>query len=299
MSIQRQRTVFKHLRTVKLFGAIVSLLALSIQPMTAHANQSPGSCNSNNLDLTLTKNKTIVRTGDVITYSVYVANVDGTSSVACDITDATVTITLPATNGTPTGSTVTLTSGTDYLAGTTSTLVGSTNYTVNVTPGVADVVAQADISGTLHDAPVNHTAEISKTVGSDVTQPHLSVTVTPSPTDPLVNAPVEYTYNVTNDSTTNAPIGSVSVTDNRCSTPTLQGGDVNSNSILDVGETWMYTCQTSFLTPGTVRSTITVSGIDTADNLPIDPVATTASVIIVSGLPGLPRTGVVHEASAR
>jgi uncharacterized repeat protein (TIGR01451 family) len=300
MNIQNQRTVFRQLRASTIFSAIISLLALSLQPMTAGADQSPGTCNSNNLDLTLTKNKTVVRPGDVITYSVYVANINRTSSVACDITGATVTVTLPAANGTPTGPTVTLTSGTDYLAGTTATLVGSTNYTVNVAPGVADVVAQAAIAGTLHDAPVNHAAEITKTVGSDVTQPHLTVTATPDQPEVITNTPVEYTYTVTNDSTTNAPLQPVSLTDNRCSPVILQGGDTNSNNTLDVGETWTYSCQTSFLTPGTFQNIVTVNGIDTADGLAIDPVSTTASIRIIDGLPGLPRTGVVHhERSAR
>lgn len=292
-------TILSRLKIPAMWGATAGLLALCIQPITALADQSPVSCNSNNLNLTLTKDKTVVRPGDTITYSVHVTNLDGATNIACDITDTTVTVTLPAADGTPTGTIVTLTSGTDYLAGTPPTLVGTTDYEVNVNPNVTDVVAQADISGTLHDAPVDHTAEISKTVGSDVTQPHLTVNVTPNQSEVPTNVPVEYTYEVTNDSEANAPIGSVTVTDNQCSPVIFASGDTNNNSILDMNETWLFTCLKTYQTPGTVESSVTIGGVNTADSLPIDPVVTTAAVNIITSLPGLPRTGAVHEAAAR
>lgn len=294
-----KRTLLKRLKAPAVWGVAMGVAAICLQPLTAFADQSPVSCNSNNLSLVLTKDKTVVRPGDTITYSVHVSNIDGATNIACDITNATVTITLPAADGTPTGTVVTLTSGTDYLAGTASTLIGTADYAVNVNPDVTDVVAQADIAGTLHDAPVDHDAEISKTVGSDVTQPHLTVRVTPNQPQVPTNVPVEYTYEITNDSEANAPIESLTITDNQCSPIMYASGDTNANTILDMNETWVYTCQKTYQTPGTVNSSITVNGVNVADARAIDPVVTTAAVDIIISLPGLPRTGAVHEAAAR
>jgi len=108
----------------------------SFWPGVAGADQDPAGCNSNSLDLTVTKDRTNVRQGSTIQYAVYITNLDNGSSIACDITGATVTLRLPAADGTPTGSIITLASGVDYPAGTTSTLVGTASYVVAVNPGV-------------------------------------------------------------------------------------------------------------------------------------------------------------------
>lgn len=144
----------------------LSILLLPTLPAIAH--QSPSGCNGNRLNTSIIKDKTTVYQGDTLTYSVTVANVDFGSDIACDITNATVQVRLPASDGTPTGTIVTLASGVDYLAGTTTTLVGTVPYVVNVNPGVVDIVAQVSANGTLHDAPVNHSASIIKTLGTSV-----------------------------------------------------------------------------------------------------------------------------------
>ena len=53
---------------------------------------------------------------------------------------------------------------------------------MNVNPGVADAVAPATATGTLHDAPVDHRADISKTLGNTVTQPGTTLSVVATPT---------------------------------------------------------------------------------------------------------------------
>ena len=73
---------------------------------------------------------------------------------------------MPAADGTPTGTLVTLATGASYPAGFTQTTVGTANYTVATNPGVTDIVAEARVNGVLHDAPVDHAAEIIKTVGN-------------------------------------------------------------------------------------------------------------------------------------
>lgn len=147
---------------------LASLSLLFAPAMSAYADQSPAGCNGNRLSTSLIKDKTAVYQGDTITYTVTVSNLSSGSDIACDITNATVTLTLPAADGTPTGTVIVLASGVDYLAGTSATVVGSRQYVVNVDPGVTDIVAQVSANGTLHDAPVNHSASIIKTLGTSV-----------------------------------------------------------------------------------------------------------------------------------
>jgi len=168
---------------------IVSLLTiLSVASLPASAVQSPVGCNSNRLALTLSRDKITVQRGDVLTYTIMLSNLDSGPNLACDIDTATVTLTLPAADGTATGQLVTLTTTGNYPAGTPITLIGTVPYTVNVDDGVVDASAEAEISGVLHDAPTDHSAQISKTIGTtilaDSTPPseEPSVPSTPSPT---------------------------------------------------------------------------------------------------------------------
>ena len=149
--------------------SVLSALSIIFVPaLPANADQSPSGCNSNRLNTSIIKDKTAVYQGDTLTYNVTVSNVNFGSDIACDITNATVAVRLPAADGTPTGAIVTLASGVDYPAGTATTLVGTVPYVVNVNPGVIDIVAQVSANGTLHDAPVNHSASIVKTLGTSV-----------------------------------------------------------------------------------------------------------------------------------
>lgn len=152
-----------------LFTAAFALLVFVAAPVKA--TQSPSGCNSNRLNLSLIKDKTAVQQGDTITYTVTVTNVDSAPAIACDIDNATVSVRLPAADGTPTGTLVTLATGASYPAGFTQTTIGTAAYTVATNPGVTDIVAEARVSGTLHDAPVDHAAEIIKTVGTAVIAP--------------------------------------------------------------------------------------------------------------------------------
>lgn len=123
------------------------------------------------LTASIIKDKTQVYPGDTITYTVTVSNLNSGPDIACDITNATVEVTLPAADGTATGTVVTLASGVDFLAGTPLSIIGSTPYVVAVNPGVIDIVAQVSVDGTLHDAPTDHTALIIKTLGTSVIEP--------------------------------------------------------------------------------------------------------------------------------
>lgn len=159
--------VRKH-KKATIIGAAIVMTASTV--VSVYAHQSPGGCNSNRLNLSITKNKTEVRQGDVLTYSVTASNLNSGSDIACDITDADITVRLPAPDGTPTGTLVTIATNQSYPGNTPVTSIGSAQYTVNVNPGVEDIVAEGRIEGVLHDAPVDHSAQVIKTLGTTVVQ---------------------------------------------------------------------------------------------------------------------------------
>lgn len=270
--------------------AVVSVLVF-VPAMLVSAHQSPGSCNSSNLNLTITKNRTVVREGDTITYTVNARNQDSGSNVACDITNADVTLTLPATDGTPTGQQITLATNADYPAGTPLTVIGSADYTVDVNDGVVDIVAQAEVNGTLHDAPVDHSAQITKTIGTSLTEPRLRLAKAVNPVNAKAKQTVTYTYVLTNDSTTNAVMSDVVLDDDNCSPMRLTSGDTNANGVLDVSEAWTYTCKRTFDVAGTYTNTAQATAINSEDGLPVSSGPATAVVTVVGVLPGLPKTG--------
>lgn len=169
-SVRRAFHLLTNVRWIYLLGIILSLL-IAQPAMYVSAHQSPGGCNSNRFNISIVKDRTEVYQGQVLTYTVTAVNVDFNSDIACDITAATIDLTLPAADGTPTGQVVILVSNTNYPAGSSTALIGTAPYTVNVNPGVTDIVAQARAQGTLHDAPVNHSALIVKTLGTSVVPP--------------------------------------------------------------------------------------------------------------------------------
>lgn len=151
-----------------LVASALFAFAMTLAPLKVSAVQSPVGCNSNRLNLSIGKNRTTVQQGDIIIYTITASNLDALPLTACDIDTATVTVRLPAADGTPTGTLVTLGTNVAFPAGTPVTVLGTASYTVNVNPGITDIVAEARINGVLHDAPVDHAAEIIKTIGTAV-----------------------------------------------------------------------------------------------------------------------------------
>lgn len=165
---------------------LVTLLTLTLSitlPVSAH--QSPAGCNSNRLTLSIIRDKLTIKQGDLLTYSVTLSNTDAPGGIiACDIDGATINVTLPALDGTPTGQVVTLASNASYPAGTPFDIIGTVPWTVNVTNGVLDATAKVEITGTLHDAPTDHSAQISKTIGTTVVYDIVPPTTPPDTTNP-------------------------------------------------------------------------------------------------------------------
>ncbi|HEX8763148.1 MAG TPA: hypothetical protein VF733_05325 [Candidatus Saccharimonadales bacterium] len=171
------------------FRTMVAVAAIILSfPSLVSAHQSPGSCNGNRLNVSIIKDKTTVYQGDTLTYTITANNTDLGGSLACDITNASVNVTLPAADGTPTGQVVNIVTAYNFPAGTTTQVLGTLPYVVNVNPGVIDIVAQVEASGTLHDAPIDHSAQIIKTLGTSVLVA-ASPNPTPTPTPTLPKLP--------------------------------------------------------------------------------------------------------------
>lgn len=77
-----------------------------------------------------------------------------------------------------------------------------------------------------------------------VVPPLISIVKVPNPLAlPAGPGPVAYSYTVRNVGT--VPMNNVTVVDNKCAPVTFVSGDTNANSLLNVGETWLYRCATS------------------------------------------------------
>ena len=91
----------------------------------------------------------------------------------------------------------------------------------------------------------------------------IAIDKTPSVTEAVVGQTMTYTFLVTNPG--QVPLSSVVVTDNRCSPVLFADGDTNSNSTLEVGETWRYTCtQVQTGDASTLTNVGTVKAVDPA-----------------------------------
>lgn len=245
---------------VLLMAAVV--LVSTVVPAGSH--QNPPGCLGNNPALNVFRDKTLIRNGDVLTYRVEVSNLSTPASSAYDITGATVTLTLPAPDGTPTGQKVVLKTDLDLPAETGLTGFPPVPWTVALNPGVVDAVVKAEVTGVLHDAPTaDHMASVTKTLGTDVTTPLTFLSVSPSVTSGQAPLPVVFTYTERNAGDT--PISGLTLTDDVCAPVVYTDGDANANSVLDKGETWTFTCSTTLTQAGTVTNHVVARGHDVRD----------------------------------
>src|SRR5205085_143104 len=107
----------------------------------------------------------------------------------------------------------------------------------------ADVDAGSILNSVTIDADDPHGAAVSESASAIVgvsAAPHMTVTKTPSV--PTVSAPGDQVIDrvtVLNDG--NETLSGVAVSDPLCA-PVFGAGDGNGNGLLDVGETWTYSC---------------------------------------------------------
>lgn len=72
---------------------------------------------------------------------------------------------------------------------------------------------------------------------------------------------VTYTYRVTTGAAT-VPMRVLDVTDNKCAPVEYQSGDTNSDGLVDLNETWVYTCTSTFTGVATVKNTVVVTAVE-------------------------------------
>ncbi|KKU68332.1 MAG: Alpha 5 type IV collagen isoform 3 [Parcubacteria group bacterium GW2011_GWA2_47_16] len=85
------------------------------------------------------------------------------------------------------------------------------------------------------------TAYATVVVGVALPPPLIHLVKRPSAFTLPSSGPVTYMYTVTNPGT--VALSNVSVVDNKCSPIFGPSGDVNNNTMLDISETWLYTCR--------------------------------------------------------
>ena len=266
-------------RSIPVLLMVIAVLALTVVP--AGSSQNPSGCMGNNPALNVSRDKTLIRNGDVLTYRVEVSNMSTPTSSACDISDATVTLTLPAPDGTATGQQVVLKTGLNLPAETGLTGFPPVPWTVVLNPGVVDAVVKAEVAGVLHDTPpADHSASVTKTLGTDVTTPLTTLTVSANVTSGQAPLAVVYTY--TERNTGDTPISGLMLIDDACSPVAYASGDANVNSVLDKGETWTFTCSTTLSKVGTVTNHVVVKGHDVRDARAVPDETAQAAVEVAS-----------------
>jgi Ca2+-binding RTX toxin-like protein len=217
---------------------------------------------------------TIHRNGDVVPITAKVGNNDVFGTI-CDVTDATVTLQFPNTDGTPGGRLFTLATDVNFPAGSAPKSFSTKKLTLDFDPGVFRGPVTITVTGVWHTSePDGDPVTSGSARPAVISRPHVTLTV--SPTISLVPPfTVTYDYFAENDSPTDPglpsnPTPGVSVpkvTDDHCSPVDFTGGDAGEVSIIDAGETWSYECARS-LPAGSLVDTATFTGFSTRDGRP-------------------------------
>ena len=168
-----------------------------------------------------------------------------------------------------------------YQCGFTANLSGQPSTSHHNTVE-ATVVDDDDTTAKAHD---------DTTVTFDDVAPGINVAKSPSTPVVVSGETVTYTYVVTN--TGAEPLANVTIGDDKCPAVSFVSGDANGDTLLDVSETWRYTCAQAI----TVNTTnvVTVTGDDDDGNTATD--TDTASVAVIRPSIAIDKTANVVGAS--
>jgi uncharacterized repeat protein (TIGR02543 family)/uncharacterized repeat protein (TIGR01451 family) len=216
----------------------------------------------------------VANPGDLIDYTFEVSNDGNTALTNVAVTDPDVSpITCPS--GNPIAS---------LAPGVSETCTGS----YAITQGDIDAGEKANTA----TADSDQTDPVTSDLIIPITQSSAILVVKSSTTTEITMAGqvVPYSFLVTNEG--NVTLTAISVTDAKCDTgPTYQSGDTNSDSELDLDESWTYTCdhtvtQAEIDAGGSLSNTVTADSNESApdtDTLSI-PIAEYTLTIFKSGL---------------
>lgn len=193
--------------------------------------------------ITKTPSATLVRSGTAVTYTYRVTNPGTEALVVVTVTDDKCSPVVRT--GGDTDGDGTLDPGEEWVYTCTATLTGTTVNT-------ASVVAEDDEgTGILETA----------TATVEVIDPRIDIDKSADPPSATPGQTVTYTYVVTNPG--DGPLRDVQVGDDKCSPVTFAGGDADADGLLDVGESWTYTCAQVIGSSGSSLTNIgTVTAVD-------------------------------------
>jgi uncharacterized repeat protein (TIGR01451 family) len=178
--------------------------------------------------------------GGIVTYTYLVTNVGNAPLSNVDVSDDKCASVSYVSGDTNSNSRLDLTETWKFTCSSTLTAT-TTNH--------------ARATGSFNGSSVSDTDQATVTVA--LSQPAIHIAIAANPTSlPAGGGNVTYTYVVTNPG--NTPLSSISLTDDVCTNLQFTGGDGNTNSRLDLGETWSYRCTTAIT--ATTTNTATVTG---------------------------------------
>lgn len=259
--------------------ALLVLVVTAITAPLAAGHPNPADCTQSALSYDWGTGLNIVhRNGDVFVINARVGN-DQIPSGACNITDATITLTFPNPDGSSNGKQFVLATNVDLPADEPKKSFGKRNITVNFDPGVFRGFVTIAVSGVVHGE--GHGPDPAP-IGSGgrplvISRPHTTLLVDYEPsTGPP--ATILYNYSVENDSEQD-PAGEISnptpgvvdatLTDSSCEPLSFTGGDttVSDPPIVHPGETWTYTCERT-LPAGSLVNRVVFTGFSLRDGRP-------------------------------
>lgn len=132
------------------------------------------------------------------------------------------------------------------------------------------------------------TAIATVVVGAPVQPPIINIVKVPSQLTPFPygGGDITYTYTVTNPGVVS--MSNITVADDKCSNVYFISGDNNGNNLLDVGESWIYSCKTKVQ----VSTSGVANAIGSANNFKA---VAYSFVNVLVDVPLLPNTGVGIE----
>jgi uncharacterized repeat protein (TIGR01451 family) len=225
-----------------------------------------------------------IRSGDDASFTITVTNSGNTDLSDVGVTDANCTLSGPSGD-----------TGNDGIlsVGESWTYTCSTQNVVADFTNTVDVEAEAcppcrDAGACLVALTAGcPTVEDSDTADVDVIDPELTVSKTPD--DQTVVAGNDANFTITVENTGDADLTNVVLDDPNCSTPVGPAGD-DGDSVLEVGETWTYTCSTvnvtqDFTNTATATGTPPVgSDVSDSDDAAVDVVTPSVTASKASSL---------------
>jgi archaellum component FlaG (FlaF/FlaG flagellin family) len=201
------------------------------------------------IEVVKTADPTTIYTNETVTYTYRVTNTGDVPLGSVEVNDSDCT---PSYESGNTDGDNLLDTDETWIYTCTTTLSGDKTNTVNASGKPSDE-SGSPLPG------INRVSD-QDTAFVNVINPGLSIDKTPSDTKVDPGDSVTYTYTVVN--TGDDPLSPIVISDDTCASVTGPSGD-DGNNVLDVGETWTYSCTTTLSNDTT--NTAIVTGTDSLD----------------------------------